>query len=470
MVLLFPLFLHSVSARTVDGHTVTFAWWYDDPQDYVQFDSQIVSSSDLDFITIQADITLSSPMKAKTIWNFEANLSSINLNSIDVLSFKPLNVDKVALDDLSPAVDSGLLIVSGLQYREDVYYIRIQFKINSPSWTIAPVEGTMTIDGKSYNYQKSTTWAEWCDSSYNTLGLYVDEGKIYYGDNYKLVRGDTSVDATSFISENGVYTLEELETVTTTIDFYIRFCKSTPGSTYKQGTFQADYNMTWGDWINSDYNIIGLIDNNGYVFDSNGNYPLTTVGNVTYQVTDIIDQSGTNYYLWYSYNITYGLVNYMYDFDITSITVVEEDEKGLLTTVLDWLRSIRDNILAIPQAIGNKIYNLFIPDQEDIISTKDKFISLLESRFGLAYDAVEVVDNYASAFVYTETKASIDVPEVTVDLVGVPYSVGGWTVDLIPDGFEDVVEVLKLINNIVCTGLFVNAVRKRFGEVIGDAR
>lgn len=468
LVLLFPLFSISVNGLTVDDNTVTLAWWYDDPRDYLNFDTQIVSSVAFEYIVVQVDVVLSSPIARKTIFDFDLELDTSNYGDITVLKCQPLNSSNVALDNLDATIVNNKISLTDLQYKDDVSSFRFQFKIYNPTWTLESDEGSITIDDIVFKYQKSTTWTEWCNSDYNTIGLYIDNGKLYVDDTILEYNGN-SVNATDYILNGASYTLEPLGSVSTTSIFYIYICSGTDIGTTKK--YQADTGMTWAQWCASSYNVDGFstysVSNS--IKDSSGRFiysqkisglDIADPGSLVL-TTDVINHEHV-YYAQGS-SSTYGLVKHIFDFSVISAEVIEKDEKGLLASLVQGIKELPDKILL-------KIQSLFVPDAEDILEIKEKFESMLSDRFGLAYDAVEIVDNYASAFVYTESKSSISVPSVTVDLAGVPYTVGGWEVKLIPDGFESVVEVLKLIINVVCTGLFVNAVRKRFAEVIGDAR
>lgn len=66
---------------------------------------------------------------------------------------------------------------------------------------------TFTINGHEYNAVLGMTWAEWCNSSYNTAGYYVDSDKIKYGDgSYEIVGAtpaDVIVDGAVYIAGGG---------------------------------------------------------------------------------------------------------------------------------------------------------------------------------------------------------------------------------------------------------------------------
>lgn len=58
-------------------------------------------------------------------------------------------------------------------------------------------------------------------------------------------------------------------------------------------------------------------------------------------------------------------------------------------------------------------------------------------------------------------------PEVNVMLVDTEFVFGGYEVQIIPDKFEVLVKALKSIISIVCTLLFVNALKSKYDKLIG---
>lgn len=144
----------------------------------------------------------------------------------------------------------------------------------------------------------------------------------------------------------------------------------------------------------------------------------------------------------------------------------EEKQTGLLQNLVTEVKEL-------PGAIGNKIKeavtDLFIPDTEAIVEQKDKWDELLADRFGAVYEAGSIASDIAEAFVPGETQQMISFPATTFDLAGAEFVFGGWEIDVVPDGFEFAIDTLKMIINIACTLLFVNALKNRFENTLdGD--
>lgn len=207
------------------------------------------------------------------------------------------------------------------------------------------------------------------------------------------------------------------------------------------------------------------------------------------------------YFYWYLPDVYYVDASYLdlnlYDFKRTfglspaNIYIDESEYKenysGILTTIIDWLTSIRDNILNVfdtlkqgfsaivtvitelPERIWDYIEiglkNLFVPSEDDIVAIQDDWDTLLRDRFGALYQAVDMITDYADAFVEQE-KSTITFPSVSIPLAGSNFVFGGWEVKVIPDGFGFLVDALKMVISIVCTFAVVNMLRNRFERIL----
>jgi hypothetical protein len=467
---LLPLFSVSANAVTVDGYNITTAYWYDNIENMVEFSGQIKTQSSYDKLHIAINITYPSPVKKNLFHNLELSFDSSAFSSISCTYLALFDDEGSLIDTYDADIIGNVLSLKGVEVNKPVSRCLIYLDISYPRWKQVPVEYDMSIDGYNYPFQGGMTWQDFIDSSYNVLGLVVDEGKVYRDNfQYKLTYNSNIVSATDLIVSNGSYFLEELGSVATTITFYVNFYPlgQTATSPSFSQTYNAESGMTWQEWVDSEYNIDGYyykyVNGNYYIYTM-FNRPVTNNRGSSILATDAILHN-TYYKSTFSNSdlANYLLYNYYYDFSVTSFSIIEADEQGFWDNLMD-------NLNSIPEKISNKIQGLFVPDQNKIIEIGDKFEALLKNRFGAAYEAYEVVDNFAAAFVFTEAKESISIPSVTVNLAGSDFTFGGWTVNLIPNGFEGVVDSLKLVGNIVCTVAFLNGVRKRYSEVIHDAR
>lgn len=97
---------------------------------------------------------------------------------------------------------------------------------------------------------------------------------------------------------------------------------------------------------------------------------------------------------------------------------------------------------------------------------KDKWDNLMREQFGGLYQAVDVISGYAKDFTAREQKC-IDFPVVSIPVgSGVNFEFGGWTVQIVPDGFDALIDAVKLATSVICTVAFVNMLRRRLENLL----
>lgn len=164
------------------------------------------------------------------------------------------------------------------------------------------------------------------------------------------------------------------------------------------------------------------------------------------------------------------IVKYHFEVLATYISVTKVDDGGLLSSIIAWLKKLYDGILSIPSKIVdgliNGIKSLFVPDESFMIENQERWESLLSERFGAVYESVEIIDEWAEAFKYESTQSTIKFPEVKLNFGDTSFTFGGWEVDVVPDGFDFLIEALKMILDIVCTLMFVNGLKHRLEGVL----
>lgn len=173
-----------------------------------------------------------------------------------------------------------------------------------------------------------------------------------------------------------------------------------------------------------------------------------------------------------------------------SVDITETSTNGLLSGIIEWIKSIKEGITELPNKIksaltslfdmvvnaitnlGNFIIDgikgLFVPTNEDITEMQDDWNTLLEDRFGALYQAIDIIHDYAESFTASE-KTTIDFPEVSVPLGDEEFVFGGWTIKVVPDGFSVIIDALKLMISIISTFAFVNAMKNRLEKLVGGA-
>lgn len=160
------------------------------------------------------------------------------------------------------------------------------------------------------------------------------------------------------------------------------------------------------------------------------------------------------------------------------------DTGGLLGNIIKIVTNIKDGITdlggKVTSGFGNvvnsitqlpsKIWSffedglkgLFIPTEEQLTDVKTDWDNLLSDRFGGLYQSVQLIDDYAKTFTNTDSKNTIKLPELSVDLADSTFTFGGQDVQIIPDKFSFLVDVIKTIISIIATTFFVNGLRNRF--------
>lgn len=165
------------------------------------------------------------------------------------------------------------------------------------------------------------------------------------------------------------------------------------------------------------------------------------------------------------------------------IVDIQTEEAGLLQGIGDKLTSgfsalgdklsnVVNGILELPQKLWNLISDglkgLFVPSTEEMTEYKDKWDTLLADRFGVLYQVANVLFESFDGVMSATLTETVYIPYAEISLPGgVTYGFGGYTVDIVPDGFEFFQDMIRLAVGMVCSILFVNSMRKRYDEIMG---
>ena len=146
--------------------------------------------------------------------------------------------------------------------------------------------------------------------------------------------------------------------------------------------------------------------------------------------------------------------------------------------VYDGFRDIRSTMVSqyngmitfltdtLPVRIAEEIAKVFVPSEGKIEQTQQEAQELAQERLGAVYQSTQIIDSLSGAFQYQSTQGTVAFPAVTIDLAGVPFTFGGWDVQVVPDGFGGIVEVLKFLLDIVCTLGFAQALKGRLEKMM----
>lgn len=149
---------------------------------------------------------------------------------------------------------------------------------------------------------------------------------------------------------------------------------------------------------------------------------------------------------------------------------VDEVKQGV-TEVKDSVVETKNSILDLPNKIKDMLIGLVVPDDETINAKYAEFDELLASRFGLIYQSADIIHDFAESFqtqavMTADTGGIITLPSVTVNLAGTAFTFGGYEVDIIPDGFEQLQTAVRLAVSMVCTVVFVNMCKNKLEAIL----
>ena len=425
------------------AYTVKNYWKTASSSSWTNYTNSIITDTQYDSLDILFEITLTSEIEINSNFDVTLNLYSDNYNSLVVTDFKMYDTNGNPSNSDIPSITLNGTRVHAINIFNNLAAankLEFYFTVNNPSYTLDDGSG----GGVEPEVSEATTEAP-TEPSQPTNPTFILNG------NYEHI-------------------------------------------------LEFEKGMNWGDWVDSEYNTIGLIvttwyDRIGYEKGFSTSY-VTLDGK-----SDFVDKYDTiieNYNYIMPIGSTgwpIGLENYIFEFYTSSINISiltdEETQGGILGWIKNIFNSIKNlptniaskisgfftelgnKISALGDAIINGIKGLFIPTEDSIEEMKTKFEQLLEDRFGAVYESTAVIDNFANAFfntaqvqAATDTGGTIHFPLVSVPLAGTEFSFGGWDVDLIPDSFEGIVELLKMATDIVCTFVFINALRKKLEGIL----
>lgn len=147
-------------------------------------------------------------------------------------------------------------------------------------------------------------------------------------------------------------------------------------------------------------------------------------------------------------------------------TWITSQTTALTTSISSWGQSLKDSIDALPDKIAEALKALMVPEDGAVQSMAEKSEDLVADRFGGVYEGAQIVDNWASQLQAQAATQILTVPVVEMNILGKIFPIGGWEVDLVPDGFEIIFESVKIIIDILATLAFVNGIKSRLERTL----
>lgn len=136
---------------------------------------------------------------------------------------------------------------------------------------------------------------------------------------------------------------------------------------------------------------------------------------------------------------------------------------GLIEGIIEWLKSILNAILELPQNIANKvkdvIVSLFVPTSEGLSASFDGLKNMAESKLGFVYTGFSMVYSLLESIVngVVEPMDTLTLPRLVIPFRHIE---GGefvlWddmTFDIVPQGMEVLQNLSKLVTSLVLVWL-----------------
>lgn len=147
-------------------------------------------------------------------------------------------------------------------------------------------------------------------------------------------------------------------------------------------------------------------------------------------------------------------------------TWITNQTTSITNSISSWGQSLKDSIDALPDKIAEALKDLVVPEDGAIESMATKSEELVSDRFGGVFEGAQIVDNWASQLEAQAATQILTIPVVNMNILGKIFPIGGWEVDLVPDGFEVIFESVKLIIDILATAAFINGIKSRLERTL----
>lgn len=332
------------------------------------------------------------------------------------------------------------------------YAVNIQTYINDQGWTNSPIALTVVYpnDGQIQKYEAVTTvHLDHCvDSTFEYWVYYKDYSVMFEKNKVSRVSLD-NVYFSTYYPITGEYSRSIYEI------YYLLY--------YADGTneYFRDDSITYSQDnanLNIDFEVTPQKDVIGFSVYAMSRYPSYRA-----QTTNCSQYLGE----WNNEG------SYQFSLDI------QTEEAGLLKTVIEWLKGIKNgitdlfnSILELPSKIWSFIENglksLFVPSEDYMTSYKDKWDLLLSSRFGAVYEACDVTVDFVNRILNLKgIDEYIEIPETTINFGEDSFTFGGNRVQVVPSGFEWLRSSIQIFTSIVAVLLFINGLLKRYDKIIG---
>lgn len=157
----------------------------------------------------------------------------------------------------------------------------------------------------------------------------------------------------------------------------------------------------------------------------------------------------------------YYVFPYMYKADFSGSITLDDSGviSGLISSIIEWLKSILNAIKALPQQIADLVVEgiktLFVPSSDDIMVTFDSLKVVAENKLGFLYTIFNMVYDLFNSLISGVISPS---DTITIPRFAFPFSFveGGeivlWeemTFNILPDGLSDFLNIIRTVTSIL---------------------
>ena len=358
-------------------------------------------------------------------------------------------------------------------------YIRDQFVISSKGNTKLASKGSnisFSLNGiqmvmMGYNSSdKVVRYSHFNPSNMAEIGLYVYDKS---GNSQKL---DTSTADFNITSSNGTITIGgdfsevpfDVYKMNIALIYYPRSCYDNNEGDSSLTSSSWNVSALYRGWgyvnskltINGDNNVSGLLSS-----------LIALVQSIIQGLNSILGQIGTFMSnVANSFSELFSKLSGWFSSLLSKIGSFMESVGG-------WFSTLFQHIIDLPSKVWGVFEKglkaLFVPDEDFIAEYSSDWDKLLSNKFGCLYEAPALVYNVTENLLNGKPTFSptISMPEVSIPLPGNnKFTFGGFDVDIVPDGFEFLVDLVKQIVNVVCTIAVIYTLKRRFDRINCSSR
>lgn len=323
---------------------------------------------------------------------------------------------------------------------------------NVKAETITPVIGGQAFQGL-YN---NNTYSDWKFSNYGSwYNYYSTSNSFLYPFNHHL-QFNLNVETQYFYTINFTFTQQFLN------KNYI----FTPSIVSNQVVTDFICKETKKENLTSWYSCTGK-------FKTNGNFQILAQLKAEKSADYIINNGNfihpDDFYCFYDLSVSYSTDNNSIIIDQNQTIIDQnnnqlnedkkqhEENKGFFNNIINTIKNL-------PSLIVDGFVGLFVPSGEELNELLDNFKENITTKLGAIGDVLNLITDFFGNIDWTGTKNSLTFPEVKV--MGHTL-IEAQPVNVIPQGFEGIQNILKTLVDIILTLAFINMLKHKYEGFVG---